>query len=152
MGDDRTAFVAKKVCLWLEHLRRVAQKKKWSSPAKYVVVELVIVHKSRWPRRRVENILSPWFGPFKNVQVSLNSIMVLTSPSLGGLAQVSFSQVKHWISVHEPNSFDSSTCAAENEESEDGPVSAQLAESSLVPSQSSETECAGEKHENAGDG
>ena len=137
MGDG-AAFPPRKGILRVRHLRSVAQerKNKWRSPTTYFVGEWVLIHKSRWPQRKVQKIDSPWFGSLKVVQVAFNSLMVLASPSLGGLVKVSFSQVKHWSSVHDPH-CDGSPCSGDNKESGDGPVSAQLAESSLVHQPSS---------------
>ena len=87
----------------------------------YEVGQYVLVHKSRWPQRKVEKIASPWFGPFKVVQVHFNSLEIMASPTMGGLVKVSYSQVKHWSSVHDPFSFPAglgSSCAEEDEESE----------------------------------
>lgn len=127
------------------------RKNKWRSPAKYEVGGWVLIHKSRWPQRKVEKIASPWFGPFKVVQLNFNSLSVLASPSLGGLVKVSFSQVKHWSSVHDPHGYDGSPDAGGDEESEGGPVSAQFAESPLVPSRTEEAEREAKKNESAGD-
>ena len=123
-------FLQEKACLRLKHLRSLAlqRKNRVRKPATYKIGEFVLVHKSRWPQRKVEKIASPWFGPFKIVQVHFNSLQVLASPTLGGLVKVSFSQVKHWSSVHDPFSFgvnDHSECAGEDEESEGAPVSLQ---------------------------
>ena len=135
-------LLQEKACLRLKHLRSVAheRKNKWRSPAKYDVGSWVLIHKSRWPQRKVDKIDSPWFGPFKVVQVSFNSLMVLASPTLGGLVKVSFSQVKHWSSVHDPHWSDPSPCAGEHRESGDDPASGQFAESSLVTSCTGESE------------
>jgi hypothetical protein len=145
-------FLQEKACLRVKHLRSVAQKRKnkWRSPTSYFVGEWVLIHKSRWPQKRVEKIDSPWFGPYKVVQVAFNSLMVLTSPSLGGLVKVSLSQVKHWSSVHDPHS-DGLICVEENEESGDDPASARLAESSLVSQPVDQEGRAGREGQSAGD-
>jgi len=137
----------------VRHLRSVAQvrKNKWRSPAKYEVGSWVLIHKSRWPQRKVDKISSPWFGPFKVVQVSFNSLTVLSSPSLGGLVKVSFSQVKHWSSVHDPHEFDSSFCAEKDGESEGVPLSVQCSESVSASSAVLQEERAGEAQQSAGD-
>ena len=146
-------FLQEKACLRVKHLRSVAmeRKNKWRSPASYAVGEWVLIHKSRWPQRKVDKVDSPWFGPFQVVQVGYNSLSVLASPSLGGLVKVSFSQLKRWSSVHDPHWFDSSPCSGENGESEDGPVSGQFTESSSPPRPTSEEERGGEGQQSAGD-
>eukprot|EP00667_Euglena_gracilis_P004059 EG_transcript_4074 len=110
-------LLQEKASLRLKHLRSLAmeRKNKVRKPAVYEIGQFVLVHKSRWPQRKVEKIASPWFGPYKVVQVHYNSLQILASPSLGGLVKVSFSQVKHWSSVHDPHN-DTSFLSEECEE------------------------------------
>jgi transposase InsO family protein len=77
-------LLQEKASLRLKHLRSLAMERKnkvWK-PAVYEIGQFVLVHKCRWPQRKVENIASPWFGPYKVVQVHYNSLQILASPSL----------------------------------------------------------------------
>ena len=129
-------FLQEKTVQALKHLRGLALQKKNKSrqPSVYQVGQFVLIHKSRWPQWKVEKISSPWFGPFRVVQVSYNSLQVLASPTLGGLVKVSFSQVKHWSSAHDPFSFSvglGSECAGEHQESGDALITSPLVPSSV---------------------
>ena len=87
--------------------------------------------------------------------MQFNSLSVLTSPTLGGLVKVSFSQVKHWGTVHDPHSLPESgysICAVEDEESEDTSVPVQLPGSTSTPEEENESRGAGDEHQGAGDG
>jgi hypothetical protein len=149
-------LLQEKACVRLKHLRSLAMKRKNKvrTVAKYEVGQFVLVHKSRWPQRKVEKIQSPWFGPFKVVQVHFNSLMVLAFPSLGGLVKVSFSQVKHWSSVHDPHGFPGCeyfSCAEEDEESEGALGFPSTAGSRFDTEEKEKDQGAGDEHRSAGD-
>ena len=85
----------------LQRLREVSNKNhnKGRSDSKYFVDDFVLVHCDRWPQRKIKKIESRWFGPFKILEVRHNSLKVAVSPSMGGVAIVSFSHCKHWKTV-----------------------------------------------------
>jgi hypothetical protein len=87
----------------LEHLRNqsLMRRNKRRVQSSYKVNDFVLIHKTRWPQRRLLKIESPWLGPYKIVEVHFNSLKVLVSPNLGGLIKVSLSQVKRWSDLWE---------------------------------------------------
>lgn len=58
--------------------------------------DYVLVHKSRWPQKKIPKLESPWLGPYRVQEVHHNSLVVMASPSLGGLLKVNLSMVKRW--------------------------------------------------------
>ena len=62
--------------------------------------DYVLVHKNRWPQRKISKLESQWLGPYRVHEVHHNSLKVFASPTLGGLVDVSLSQVKRWSSIH----------------------------------------------------
>ena len=50
----------------LSHLRHVSNSRsnKGRTRSSYYPHDYVLVHKSRWPQRKVNKIQSPWFGPY----------------------------------------------------------------------------------------
>ena len=67
----------------------------------YTKGDYVLIHKSRWPQKKVPKLESPWLGPFRVHEVHHNSLVVMASPSLGGLLKVSLSMVKRWSDLLE---------------------------------------------------
>ena len=89
----------------LEKLRESGLKKrnKGRSKSSYQKNDYVLVHKDRWPQKKIPKLESPWLGPYNVVQVHFNSLSILASPHLGGLCKVSLSQVKKWTDVWDIN-------------------------------------------------
>ena len=85
----------------LAHLREVALKRnnKGRTRSHYKIGEYVLVHKSRWPQKKMSKLESPWLGPFQVKDVFHNSLNVVVSPSLGGVVKVSLSMVKRWSEI-----------------------------------------------------
>ena len=109
----------------LEHLREVANKRRnqGRSQSSYRIGDYVLIHKSRWPQKKILKLESPWLGPFKICEVFHNSLQVLVSPSLGGLVKVSLSMVKKWCDTydllqptHEDDAFDANDGNAHDED------------------------------------
>ena len=94
----------------LSHFRYVSNlhSNKGRTHSSYYPHDYVLVHKSRWPQRKVNKIQSPCFGPYLILEVRHNSLKVAVSPSLGGVKEVSTSMVKKWNSLHQddPGHFD----------------------------------------------
>ena len=65
------------------------------------VGDFVLIHKSRWPNKRIPKLESPWLGPFRVHEVHHSSLLVMASPTLGGLIKVSISMIKKWSEVHD---------------------------------------------------
>jgi hypothetical protein len=87
----------------LAHLREVANKRanRFRVRSSYKKGEFVLVHKSRWPQRKLKKIESPWLGPYQIMEVRHNSLKVAVSPHLGGFIDVALDQVKRWSEVIE---------------------------------------------------
>ena len=85
----------------LQKLRESSTKlrNKGRHEAKFFVGDYVLVDRSRWPQRKLKKIESQFFGPYRILEVRHNSLKVAVSPSMGGVAICSFSQVKHWKSI-----------------------------------------------------
>ena len=66
---------------------------------KFVVGGYVLVHKDRWPQKKLKKVKSQWFGPFQILEVRHGSLKIAASPSLGGEVLVAISQVKHWHEI-----------------------------------------------------
>jgi len=80
-----------------ERARRRANKGRVQTS--YSKGDYVLVHKSRWPQKKIPKLESPWYGPFRVHEVHFNSLVVMASPSLGGLVKVSLSMIKRWRDV-----------------------------------------------------
>ena len=82
----------------LQKLRATSNKNlnRGRSNATFFVDDYVLVSRYRWPQKKLKKIQSQWFGPFRILEVRHNSLKIAVSPSMGGIAIVSFSQVKHW--------------------------------------------------------
>jgi hypothetical protein len=86
----------------LQQLRNVSNKnlnRGRTKTTNFYVGDYVLVSRERWPQRKLKKLESQWLGPYKIVEVRHNSLKVAVSPSMGGYAIVSFSQVKHWRSI-----------------------------------------------------
>ena len=85
----------------LAHLREVSLRRnnKGRTRSHYKIGEYVLVHKNRWPQKKISKLESPWLGPFQIKNVFHNSLNVVVSPSLGGVVKVSLSMVKRWSEV-----------------------------------------------------
>ena len=85
----------------LAHLREVTLKRsnKGRKRSHYKVGEYVLVHKSRWPQKKISKLESPWLGPYQIKEVFHNSLNVMVSPALGGVIKVSLSMVKRWVDM-----------------------------------------------------
>ena len=85
----------------LAHIRAVAlnRRNKGRVRSHFKVGEYVLVHKSRWPQKKIGKLESPWLGPYQIQEVFHNSLCVMVSPSLGGAVKVSLSMVKRWADV-----------------------------------------------------
>jgi transposase InsO family protein len=94
----------------LSHLRHLATQRanRGRTLTAYYPHDYVLVHKSRWPQRKLSKIQSPWLGPFQVLQVRHNALRVAVSPTLGGVIEVALSMVKRWTSLHhdDPGLFD----------------------------------------------
>jgi hypothetical protein len=79
--------------------------------------QFVLVHKSRFPNRKLLKVESPWLGPFKILQATPTTVTILASPTLGGVLQVSTEKCKHWNSLIESSESeeDSSEMPQEDE-------------------------------------
>ena len=103
----------------LEHLRKVAltKRNKGRVQSSYQVGDYVLVHKARWPQRKIPKLESPWLGPFKIVQVRHNALKILASPTLGGVVDVAFHQCKRWLSIIDTDdSFEDDVRLAQEDE------------------------------------
>ena len=98
-------LIQEKAISRLQQIRKTAlqRKNKGRRHANYAKDDFVLVHKSRWPQRNIPKLESPWFGPFKIVEVRHNSLKVMASPSMGGIITVAYDQCKSWKSVHDPH-------------------------------------------------
>ena len=87
----------------LEKLRTNAltRSNKGRSQSSYFKGDFVLVHKNRWPGKKVSKIESPRFGPFRVHEVFHNTLKVFASPTLGGLVEVSMWHCKRWSSILE---------------------------------------------------
>ena len=107
----------------LEYLRTMALQ--WANKGRcnssYTKDYFVLVHKNRWPKRKVSKLESPWFGLFKVHEVFHNTLKVFASPTLGGLVEVSMQHCKKWSSV-----FDECDEDGPQEENEMFPPSSQF--------------------------
>jgi hypothetical protein len=85
----------------LAHLRDVSNKRanRFRLRSSYQKGEYVLVHKSRFPQRKIPKIESPWLGPYQIVEVRHNVVKVFVSPNLGGMVEVSLDQIKRWCQL-----------------------------------------------------
>ena len=85
----------------LEKLREsgLRRRNKGRSKSTYHKNDFVLVHKDRWPQRKIPKMESPWLGHFKIVLVHFNALSILASPNLGGLCRVSLTHVKKLTDV-----------------------------------------------------
>jgi hypothetical protein len=105
----------------LAKLRAVALKRnnKGRVRSHFKIGEYVLVHKSRWPQKKIPKLESPWLGPFQVHEVFHNSLGVMVSPSLGGVIKVSLSMVKRWADVQNlDDTFEDKEIDVEEEEEE----------------------------------
>ena len=91
------------VCKRLEMMRDATNKRanKGRTRSSYSINDYVLIHKSRWPQKKLPKLESPWLGPFKICEVFHNSLQVMVSPNLGGLIKVSLAMVKKWSDVYD---------------------------------------------------
>ena len=89
----------------------------------YNVGDFVLVHRDRWPQRKLKRVESQWFGPFQILEVRHSSLKVRVSPTLGGEAIVSLQHVKHWrvvvdhdLEISGPNSLKPENVVSDDEE------------------------------------
>ena len=61
--------------------------------------DYVLVHKDRWPQRKIKKVETQWYGPFQILEVRANSLKIAVSPSLGGEVIVAMAQVKKWSEI-----------------------------------------------------
>jgi len=98
-----------------------SQRNKGRTSSAYNVGGFVLVHKSRWPQRKIPKLESPWFGPFKIVEVHFNRLKVMSSPHLGGLIDVTFHHCKRWSDLVEINFEEPDDQIVAQEDQESGP-------------------------------
>ena len=101
----------------LEVLRQksLQRRNKRRKPHEYHPNQFVLVHKSRFPNRRFLKVESPWLGPFKILDTTPTTVTVLTSPTLGGVLQVSTSLCKSWKSIVESSESDEDTSDSQDQ-------------------------------------
>ena len=113
----------------LQKLRESSNKRmnQGRTKANFFVGDYVLVSRDRWPQKKLKKVESQWFGPFRILEVRHNTLKVAVSPSMGGEAICTFSQVKHWRTVveheQEMNDFD-----PDDEEMEDENVEEKMVE------------------------
>ena len=63
----------------LTHLRALALKRnnKGRVRSHFKVGEYILVHKSRWPQKKIPKLESPWLGPFRIEAIFHNSLNVM---------------------------------------------------------------------------
>ena len=85
----------------LSHVRAVANKRgnRFRIRSSFQKGEYVLVHKSRWPQRKLLKVESPWLGPFQIVEVRHAARNL--GAHLGGYVEVAMDQVKRWSEVIE---------------------------------------------------
>ena len=89
----------------------------------YNVGDFVLVHRDRWPQKKLKRVESQWFGPYQILEVRHSSLKIRVSPTLGGEAIVSLQHVKHWKIVvdhdlegSDPNSFKPDMVVSDDED------------------------------------
>jgi hypothetical protein len=64
--------------------------------------DYVLVHNKRWPNKSWPKLSPLWQGPFRVLKARFNSVQVASSPSLGGVIDVSLGLCKKWeVGLHE---------------------------------------------------
>ena len=96
-------MMQEEVCKRLERLRDATCKRenKGRTRSSYQIGDYVLIHKTRWPQKKLPKLESPWLGPFKICEVFHNSLQVMVSPNLGGMIKVSLTMVKKWSEVYD---------------------------------------------------
>lgn len=95
---EEQLLMQEKACKRLEHIRQksLSRANKGRTRSSYMKGDYVLIHKSRFPQRKIPKLDSPWLGPYRVHEVHHASLVVMASPTLGGLIKVSLSMVKKW--------------------------------------------------------
>jgi transposase InsO family protein len=106
----------------LAHIRAMSNKRanRFRVRSSFQKGEYVLVHKSRWPQRKLLKVESPWLGPFQVVEVRHAALKVAVSPHLGGYVDVALDQVKRWAEVIEVGDEVPDEVTLDEEKSEPG--------------------------------
>ena len=74
----------------------LGQRNKRRPEPTYQKGDYVLVHKDRWPQKKLKKVSTQWFGPFQILEVRSGSLKIGVSPSLGGEVLVAMQHVKKW--------------------------------------------------------
>ena len=83
----------------------------------------MLVHRDRWPQKKLKAVESQWFGPYQVLEVRHSSLKIRVSLTLGGEAVGSLQHIKHWRvvvdhdqEIMDPNSFQPDLVVSDDDE------------------------------------